>query len=311
MTERERWRRLEAVCLQDMAGLAGQGGSPSGRLLLRLVLGGRVRRFARDMARFDAAVGHVGAADAAGLLARRLRARIVAADPHRVSSSGPVLLVANHPGLLDALAVYATAPRSDLVALARSKPLLGLLPEMTRHLLIMPDDADRVGPARALLRYLGDGGAALLFPAGRLEPEPTHVLEDEEPLGDWSPGLGTLVRLAARRGIPLRIVPTAVSGVLSDRARRRFGPLIALRRTPRARADLAALLQLAFPRLAPTTIRVRYGDPIEASVLAVSGLDPAELTARIRDDLCELLDPPRPRLPRRRPDLTPALRPVV
>lgn len=276
-----------------MADLAGLDGRRGGRLALRLALGGRVRRFARDVARFDRAVGRQGVARGARGLVQRYAGDVRAIGTDRVPTSGPVLLVANHPGLLDALAVYATAPRDDLLALARAQPLLTLLPEMRRHLLIVPDAGPERGRAiRALLRHLQAGGAALLFPAGHLEPEPVLLTNGSGPLGCWSTGVGTLVRLAARHEIALRVVPTAISGVLARTTRRRFAPLIGCRPTPRGRDDLTALLQLAFPRLGRTTVLVRYGQPLAAATLAADA-DPAEITERVKQSLLELLRRPR------------------
>jgi 1-acyl-sn-glycerol-3-phosphate acyltransferase len=273
-----------------MAALAGLGLRPGGERALGLALGGRVRRFAGDVARFDRAVGHVGVAFAARDLAARYGCAISATGAERVPDAGPLLLVANHPGLADALAVYATAGRPDLRALARPQPILALLPEMGRHLLPVPDDrAGRLAAVRSLLRHLEGGGAALLFPAGRLEPDPARLATDAEPLGAWSTSFGALVRLAVDRGIPLRVVPTAVSGVFAEQTWRRFGPLIRLRRSPRARADLAALLQLAFPALGSTTARVRYGEPLEATALVAETPDAAALTAQVRAAVASLL----------------------
>ena len=286
VTEAERLRYLEAVCLRDMAELAGLGNRPLGSLALQLVLGGRVRRFARDVARFDHAVGLHGPAVAARALAQRYGTEITADGAAGVPGEGPLLLVANHPGLADALAVYATIGRADVRALARPQPLLHLLPEMGRHVLAVPDaGAGRAGVARTTLRELERGRALLLFPAGHLEPEPSAVPCTQDPLGAWSTGVGTLVRLAARRGIPLRVVPTAISGVLAAPIRRRFGQMLRLRRTARGQADLATVLQLAFPRLGSTTARVCYGEPLEGSALAASGTGDADLTGRIRDAL--------------------------
>ena len=289
----EQLRRLEAVCLEDMALLAGVSASPIGRLALERAIGGRVRRFARDVAGFDRAVGRVGVAAAATELAGRYGSAIEIAGPGRAPTSGPTLLLANHPGLADTLAIYATVGRDDLRALARPQPILRLLPEMGRHLLIVPDAGpNRAGAVRATLRHLREGGAALLFPAGHLEPEPSIVSGSVDPLGSWSPSVGTLVRIAARHEIPLRVVPTAVSGVLAGAVWRRFGPLIRRRRTLQGRADLAALLQLVFPRLGSTTVRVRYGEPLDAMALAASGEDSAALTERVKGELYALLGRP-------------------
>ena len=290
--EAERVRKLEEVCLQDLTALAGLDRRAVGRLALRAAVGRRVRRFARDVAAFDRAIPRIGVAGASGELAGHYGGAIVAPGACRVPKDGPLLLVANHPGLYDTLAICATLPRRDLRVLSRPQPLLLLLPEMAkRHLLFVPDSGpDRVPAVRAMLGHLRDGGAALLFPAGHLEPEPTLADTGADPLGEWTPGAGTLIRLAARHDIPLRVVPTALSGALSRRTWRRFRPLIRLRRTPQGRADLIALLQLVFPRLGTTTVRVHYGEPLEAAALVAACADTAGLTERVRDGIYRLLD---------------------
>ena len=103
-----------------------------------------------------------------------------------------------------------------------------------------------------------------------------------EPLGPWSSGVGTLVKLAVRQGVPLRVVPTSLSGVLSASTWGWFGPLLKLRGTLRGREDLTAVLQVAFPGLGPTTIRVGYGEPLEAAGLAAGDADAEAITVRVR-----------------------------
>ena len=286
----ERLRQFEAVCLRDMALLAGVSDIEVGRRALEALFGGRARQFARDMADFDAEIDECGVAFASQGLMARYGGQIVPEGVEHVPREGPALFVGNHPGLMDSLAIYATAPRPDVQALARPQPLLLLLSALAPNLLLLPDDGpERGGALRAVLCSLRAGGALVLFPAGHLEPEPCLPETGAEPLGPWSSGLGTLVRLAARDGLPLRIVPTAVSGVLSTETWRRFRPLIRLRRTVRGRADLAAFLQLAFPSLGPTTVRVRYGAPLHVAELAAGSPDSATLTARVRDVVRSLL----------------------
>ena len=286
----ERLRRLEAVCRRDLSMLTGLDGSAVGRGLLDIVLGSRVRRFARSMATFNEDLDEYGLATAARTLCAHYGGSVVAEGAEQVPDDGPVLLVANHPGLMDTLALYATMPRPDIRALARPQPLLILLSALAPHLLMLPDEGpSRAGGLREVLRTLRLGGALVLFPAGHLEPEPARFCHERrsgsppsEPLEPWSSGVGTLVRLAARQGVPLQVVPTSIAGVLSEATARRFGPLIRLRRTLRGREDLTAVVQVAFPSLGPTTIRVRYGCPLSAEELAADRADADTITARVR-----------------------------
>lgn len=288
--DRDYLRALEAVCLHDMAALAGVGDVGPRRRALELVFGGRARRFARDLAAFNWDITERGIAEASRALASRYGGHIVGEDGGFGDAEGPTLFVANHPGLTDCLALYATSPRSDVRALARPRPLLLLLSALAPNLLFLPDGGPGRGEAlRSVLRSLRGGGALILFAAGQLEPEPLLPETGAAQLETWSSGLGTLIRLAARDGLPLHIVPTAISGILSTETWRRFGPLIHRRRTIQGRADLAAFLQLAFPDVGPTTVRVRYGTPLAAAELASRLGSPAALTARVRAEVLRLL----------------------
>jgi 1-acyl-sn-glycerol-3-phosphate acyltransferase len=304
MDDAERLRRLLAVCRRDLTMLTGLDKSAVGRSVLGVLLESRVRRFARAMAAFNRGITSLGLAPAARRLCAYYGGRIVVEGAENVPATGPVLLVANHPGLMDTLAIYATVPRADIRALARPQPLLVLLSALAPNLLMLPDEGpSRAGGLREVLRTLRLGGALLLFPAGHLEPEPTLFCRHRrngstpaEPLGPWSSGIGTLVRLAARQGVPLQVVPTSIAGALSAATWRRFGPLVRLRRTLRGREDLTAVLQVAFPALGPTTIRVRYGAPLSAESLAADGADAESVTARVRAAVLSHLVPGAPLL---------------
>ena len=100
---------------------------------------------------------------------------------------------------------------------------------------------------------------------------------------------GRWFRLAARQGLPLRVVPTSISGVLFADTWRRFGPLVRWRRTVRGREDLTAVLQVAFPSLGRTKIHVRYGPSIDAADLAADDQDADAITARLRTAVLEQL----------------------
>lgn len=286
----ERLREFHAICRRDLAILSGVEKSRVGRWLLNAALGGQLRRFADNMAIFNTELVTCGLAAAATALCSRYGGKVVAEGLEHIPIDGPLLLVSNHPGMFDTLAIYATLPRSDVRALARPQPLLGLLSSLEPNLLMLPDEgAGRAGGLRQVLQNLRAGGALLIYPAGHLEPEPVligrhgvHDAASSEPLGPWSNGVGTLVKLAARQGVPLKVVPTSLSGVLSVSTWRWFGPLVKLRKTLRGREDLTAVLQVAFPGLGPTTIRVCYGAPLDAATLAAGDADVEAITARVR-----------------------------
>ncbi|MGE3269809.1 MAG: lysophospholipid acyltransferase family protein [Chloroflexota bacterium] len=299
LDEAERIRQFHAVCRRDLVTLAGVQHSWLGRQALQIGLSRQLRLFADNMAEFNTRLVTHGLADAANDICARYNGKIAAQGLEHIPSDGPVLLVSNHPGMFDTLAIYGTLPRQDIRAIARPQPLLGLLSSLAPNLLMLPDEGPgRSGSLREILKNLREGAPLLIFPAGHLEPEPVligrHGPGDafpDEPLIPWSPGVGTLVRMAARQGIPLTVVPTSIVGALSVSTWKWFGPLIRSRKTLRAREDLVAVLQVAFSRFGPTTIRVTYGKPMAAAALA-TGLPDAEavtehVKAAVRKQLLE------------------------
>jgi 1-acyl-sn-glycerol-3-phosphate acyltransferase len=285
----EQIRQFKEVCRRDLASLSGLQGSRIGRTLLQTVLSRQLRLFADNMATYNLELVTLGLAEASTSLCQRYGGRVVADGLQHVPRSGPLLLVSNHPGMFDTLGIYATVPRADIRALARPQPLLGLMSSLAPNLLMLPDEgAGRAGGLRQVLQLLKADGALLIYPAGHLEPEPMllghHGLKDapHEPLIPWSNGVGTLVKLAVRQGIPLQVMPVALAGVLSTQTWRWFGPLLKLRKTVRGREDLTAVLQVAFPGWGPTTVRVSYGAPLDAAALADGDANIETITERIR-----------------------------
>jgi 1-acyl-sn-glycerol-3-phosphate acyltransferase len=282
-------REFHAICKRDLASLSGLSGSPLGRRLVELGFRSQLQQFAVNLSAYNEQLDRLGLAPASQELCARYNGRVAAEGLEHIPRSGPFLLVSNHPGMFDALAIFATIPRPDIRALARPQPLLGLMSSLAPNLLMLPDEGPgRAGSLRQVLQSLRADGALLVFPAGHLEPEPMligrHSLSPAgtDPLVQWSSGVGTLVKLAVRAGVPLRVVPMSSSGVLSTSTWRWFGPIIRTRRTLRGREDLTAVLQVAFPKLGPTTIRIRYGEPLDAAALAADDDDADAITARIK-----------------------------
>ena len=92
------------------------GLAPDTRLqhLLNPLLWAPLRRFAGWAAKFDRTVADSGFRVAAQELLPRLVNHLEVAGRQEVPTTGPLLVVANHPGAADGIAIAASLPRDDL-----------------------------------------------------------------------------------------------------------------------------------------------------------------------------------------------------
>lgn len=230
------------------------------------------RRFARQLCALDATVGAVGLPAGGEWICAQLCAGVELRGPPP-PAAGPLLVVANHPGILDAAALFTAIPRDDLRVLAIARPFLRALPNIAGRLFAVGSTpAARTAAVRAAARHLRDGGALLTFPAGRIEPDPLSAHGAAESLASWSASVDLLVRLAGE----VAVTPMIVGGVLSPAA---LGhPLVRLRRGEAERRWLAAIVQLMVPSLRGNVVRVQRGapvapggEPISAAVAEAAG----------------------------------------
>ena len=176
----------------------------------------------------------------------------------RVPARGPLLVVANHPGLSDAVALLATLGRDDAWIVTANYPFLRAMRLASRRFLFVSDDrSDRLSAFRRIVSRLREGETVIVFPAGGLEVDPELSRGAAlASLATWSRSIELLARLA--RGTV--VVPAAVSGVVSRSA---FDhPLARRRGVPKERQRMATLLQLALPAYQANRVRVRFGPPI-------------------------------------------------
>jgi hypothetical protein len=266
----------------------GRPGGAAARILLRSA----AQRVAREFARCDEAFASRTLPDAARWILGHFSASVEVAGLEGVPRHGPILLVANHPGLTDAVALIAALDRSDLRIVAADYPFLRALTGLGPHLIFL--GGSQLGWIRAVARDLRRGAAVLLFPAGCLEPD-VAVLGRADALLPWSTSVGLIRRLAPEA----QIVPAAVAGVLSAHA---FAhPLTRMRRLARDRQRVATLLQMHDARYRPVTARIAFGTPLAP---VRDGIDvTAVLAARVRE---LLVDPPSDWMPITRRSSEPA-----
>jgi 1-acyl-sn-glycerol-3-phosphate acyltransferase len=255
----EQIEALARVCVGELLQAFGLGGLGRGRGPLELLCRAPAQRLAREAATYDEVVGESGLAAGGAWALERMVRRVEVEGRENVPPEGPLLLVANHPGLADSLALFATVPRLDLRVVAADRPLLKALPNTSRYLMTVPEASQgRLGVVRSAAQHLRRGGAVLTFPGGKIEPDPAVLPGAVEALERWSGSLDLFARLVP----DLTVVPAAVSGVLSPAALR--NPLVFVRRNPRDREWLAATLQMLTPALRDVTTRVAFGGPVRA-----------------------------------------------
>lgn len=257
---------LTEIALNDLVGSFGVQHEPLALRALRRLFQRPAQAFAKQMAEFDADIARLGLPEAARHTERHY-VREMTIDTEEPLPSGPFLAVANHPGMTDALSLFAALNRQDLRIIALDRPFLRSLPHVSERLFYvrMEDSASRTSLVRHVSTHLRNGGAVLTFPAGHIEPDPTAYEGAVESLQTWTQSVGVFVRMAPETAV----VPVFVSGVVWRPAARQslFGW------TPEEREKLAATLQLlahVVCHVKPLTVRVQIGRPITARALGTT-----------------------------------------
>jgi 1-acyl-sn-glycerol-3-phosphate acyltransferase len=223
------------------------------------VFNGPARRITEMIFHYDRLAGSDGLAAASTWLLPQFT-RSVTVTGSLPAHGGPVIIVSNHPGMMDAMAIFAQIPQDNLRVLAAERPILRLLPHIMNYLIFVPEDPQRrLAAVRAAAAHLRGGGMLLNFPAGQIEPDPALHADAAASLAQWADSVSLLARLAPE----LQVVPAAVGGVISPRALRH--PLARVYRTPRQREWVAATLQVIQPRYRDTHLHLRFGEPIPAT----------------------------------------------
>jgi len=211
---------------------------------------------------YDQALGEVGMRHGSAWIVGEATGGLSVDGQERVPVRGPLLVVANHPGLSDAVALLAALGRDDAWIVTANYPFLRAMRMASRRFLFVSDDrSDALTAFRSIIERLRAGETVLVFPAGALELDPARSRDAAlASLSTWSRSVELLGRI-----VPGTIVvPAAVSGVVSRSA---FDHPLAKRRSPiKERQRMATLLQLAIPAYKPGSVRVSVGAPIAPSV---------------------------------------------
>lgn len=258
-----------------------------GRGVLEMLCKPAARRFARELFAYDEAVRRTCLCEGAATILRRNVASLTVSGAARVPSGGPLLVVSNHPGLTDTVALFASLPRNDLSIVATDRPFLRAISETSKHIIYLKSQSEfQITALREIVKRLNEGGSVLIFPAGQIEPDPAIAPDAPDSLEGWSKSLGLIVKLAK----DIRVLPAIVSGVSSPDAQRH--PLTRLRRARKDREKIGAVLQIMMTRYRSVDVRVAFGEPLGPAELRASGESVEAITGVIIRSSRRLIERP-------------------
>jgi hypothetical protein len=252
---------LTRINLDDLVSSFGWQDNPVPAAILCRLFIRPARKFAGQMAAFDELVRQVGLHEAScKTLQQYYIKNLCIHGRENIPTAGPVLFLSNHPGMTDTIGLFAAIPRVDLRVIAIHRPFLAALPNISQHLSYISDDpVERMRAVRQVSTHLRAGGAALTFPAGKIEPDPDVHSGALDSLKDWTDSSGSFMRLAP----DLQIVPVLVSGVIWEKTAHHW--LTRFKRNQEEQEKLAAALQLlamVARDARPTTVKIRFAKPI-------------------------------------------------
>jgi hypothetical protein len=259
--------KLTQINLNDLVSSFGWQDRPLLAGLLRRAFLSSSEIFAHQMLEFDEAVCTYGLVEASRRSMRRYVDDIRVFGQQRIPA-GAFLALSNHPGLSDTLSLFMALARPDLKIIALHRPFLEALPNMSKQLVYVNGEASsRFRLIREIGLHLRNGGAALTFPAGNIEPDPEIQPDAVASLQSWTDSAGVFVRLAPQTAV----LPVVVRGVVRTKTAR--NPLTYLKRARAEREKFAAALQLlahVMFKKKDVHVRVQIGKPIYARDLGTT-----------------------------------------
>jgi hypothetical protein len=255
---------LTQINLDDLVSSFGWQEHPILARFLRFIFRKPAEAFARHIIEYDNVTGEQGIHQGGRHLSNRYiqELRIFGAD-HIPSSA--FLALSNHPGMTDTVALFAALNRKDLHIIALDRPFLNALPNTTKQLFYVYDDAiKRMTLIRQVSAHLKNGGAILTFPAGHIEPDSDVYDGAAESLQAWTDSVGVFIRMAPEAAI----LPVFVRGVVSSKYANHW--LLRIKKTREEKEKLATALQLLGMVVfneKPVTVRIQIGRPIYAKEL--------------------------------------------
>ena len=249
------------------------------------------RRFARIMADVDAAVERGGPPAGCQTMLDALGVQATAEGVENIPLKGPAVILANHPGAYDSMAIGSLIPRTDLKVIVAKTRLYQVLPHIHPEMIYASEErSESMTALRQAISHFEADGMLLQFGSGLIEPDPALYPVDDTVFERWSASIEVFMRKIPQ----VQIVPTIASNVLLKRFAQH--PLTRLRKAGMDQRRLAEFMQiiqqLLFPKSVDAKPCISFGKAFTLEELEGSGaqrrLMPAVL-ARVKDQLAHHL----------------------
>jgi hypothetical protein len=249
-------------------------------------------RFGRIAARADNEVRISGLSGGARRILPDLSLNPTVRGAEDIPVDGPLLVVSNHPGGFDSVAILSCIPRKDLKVILSDVPFTRAFSAARQYFIyISPDVIGGIATLRASIDHLKNGGALLTFAHGDVEPDPELSWGAAESFQDWSRSIEIMLREVPNAWLQV----TIVSGVLMSKFMR--SPIVKIRKTAPRRQKLAEVLQIIrqmiFPLSIQTNVHISFAKPIRGTDLAKDEMMPSviKIARRLLEDHMASLSP--------------------
>jgi hypothetical protein len=253
--------KLTEINLSDLVSSFGCEDTSFLLVCLRFIFRPTARKFAQMMLEFNTNVANEGLGYASVTLLKKFAHSVTVYGKENIPVAGPVLVLSNHPGMVDTLALFATLQRTDLRIIANRRPFLEALTNVLPALeFVAKEPGEMITFLKNIRKHLTNGGALLTFPAGKIDPDPQVYPGAVEALEDWSDSAGLFLRFSSEAVL----LPVVVSSVIWEKTAD-AGFLKRIKPDREKREKLAVAIQLvahvAF-RSRPLHVKLQIGAPI-------------------------------------------------
>jgi hypothetical protein len=238
------------------------------RLFLGPVFRYPAAQLGRICARAEEAARTLGITGSARRILPDFSMQVSARGTEKIPHEGPLLVVSNHPGGLDSVALLSSIPRKDVNVVISDVPFTRAFEAAGRHFVYTPrNPAGRMAALKASVGRLKQGEALLIFPHGEVEPDPEICppLLAAAAVAGWSRS----VELMLRKVPDTRLITAIASGVVLPRYAR--SRLTKIRRSAARRQKVAEVMQFVRQAFSPGSvklnIRLSFADPVEGRML--------------------------------------------